>query len=155
MEPAVEFPDRRALRPRPPIKLPAAYIVTRHMSMVERLLRHGLSSEVVAAARETALKAPDRALRIPTSQPHGEVVALLLEPSLTGSIFVGPEYRDLLRPGKPLLVYRADWAGRGAVRGGQSATRPLRQIFLQRSAFAMKQRIHGRDEQQRDECRCH
>ena len=119
----VPFADHRRLVPRAPVRLPPAYLVTRHAEVVASVLaRHGLAFETLAASTLTisaavaptaqadlpaTLRVDAGTLRVPTAQTDGLLVPLLLEAHSHCNLFAHSEYAPLVRGNAAPFIYRS------------------------------------------------
>jgi hypothetical protein len=127
-----DFPDHRTVVEHDRLRLPACYFVLEHMDIVgEWLACHGVAFETLSdpldAVVETDIYAvtdtsdadwrpirhehatlhiPAGALRVPLSGRDRRLVALLLEPRSTSSVFRDAPFAALLRPGEPFFIVR-------------------------------------------------
>jgi hypothetical protein len=127
-----DFSDHRAVVEHGRLRLPLEYYVLRHAAMVGDLLaRHGVAFETLcdpldavvetdtyAAAdldgmdwqptrtERATCRIPTGALRVPLSGHDRRLVALLLEPRSTSSVFRQQPFAALLRPDEPFFIAR-------------------------------------------------
>ena len=126
----IVFPDHRAVTMSAYVEMPAAYVVVANAPLIAAFLaRHQLRFTATDQSREQQLMAnvfrPDHALEdgwrlhdhtrevikvpagsllIPTSQPHGALLALLLDPRSHSSLFRYPSLARLIDTERPFFI---------------------------------------------------
>jgi hypothetical protein len=130
-----DFPDHRTVVEHDRLRLPACYFVLEHMDTVgDWLARHGVMFETLSdpldgmvevdtyaapqvtdaddadwrpfRSERASRPIPAGALRVPLSGRDRRLVALLLEPRSTSSVFRDAPFATLLRPGEPFFIAR-------------------------------------------------